>query len=280
MLEAGEELPVRVRLAAAQREDAAGIRSLDLFPPVGAPGKERHWVPLAGLGSMELRPEQSIIWRHNGERFNSIHGFIEAGLLPSSVMGRFRGRLDAHGLRLPPGYRLEFAGEVTERDDAVTQLMAPVGVLVVLMVAALVLSLRSFRLAGVVVIVGVLAVGMGLLSVWIGRFPLGFMTIIGAMGLFGVAINDSIVVMAALREDERCLAGDVGRVVAVVSRSTRHVLATSFTTAAGFTPLVLAGGGMWPPPAIAIAGGVLGATVLALLFVPSAFLLLMYRGKG
>ena len=60
----------------------------------------------------------------------------------------------------------------------------------------------------------------------------------------------------------------------VVVRSTRHILSTTLTTVAGFTPLLLQEGGMWPPLAIAIAGGVVGATLLALTFVPGCFLLL------
>ncbi len=64
---------------------------------------------------------------------------------------------------------------------------------------------------------------------------------------------------------------------AVVLRSTRHVIATTVTTIAGFTPLLLGGGGFWPPLAVAIAGGVAGATLLALYFVPSAYILLVPR---
>ena len=59
--------------------------------------------------------------------------------------------------------------------------------------------------------------------------------------------------------------------------NSRHVLATTITTVAGFMPLLVAGGGFWPPLAIAIAGGVFGATLLALYFVPAAYLLLMGR---
>jgi multidrug efflux pump subunit AcrB len=47
---------------------------------------------------------------------------------------------------------------------------------------------------------------------------------------------------------------------------------------AGFAPLVIAGGEFWPPMAIAISGGVAGATILALYFVPSMYLLLMCKG--
>jgi multidrug efflux pump subunit AcrB len=42
---------------------------------------------------------------------------------------------------------------------------------------------------------------------------------------------------------------------------------------AGFIPLILGGGGFWPPLAVVIAGGVGGATILALYFIPPAYLL-------
>lgn len=61
--------------------------------------------------------------------------------------------------------------------------------------------------------------------------------------------------------------------VDVIVRSTRHVLTTTITTVSGFIPLLLDGGELWPPLAICIAGGVGGATFLALFFVPCAYLI-------
>ena len=160
-----------------------------------------------------------------------------------------------------------------ERNEAVGQLSASLGVLVVLMAATLVLSFGSFRLAAIVAVVAGLSAGLGLGSLWLFGYPFGFMAIIGTMGLVGIAINDSIVVLAALRDDERARSGDPRAVRDVVVHSSRHVLATTFTTIAGFLPLIVAGGGFWPPLAITIAGGVAGATLLALVFVPSSYLL-------
>ena len=73
------------------------------------------------------------------------------------------------------------------------------------------------------------------------------------MGLVGVAVNDSIVVLAALRENQQVRAGDREAVVQVVTHCTRHVISTSLTTVAGFLPLILAGGSFWPPLAVSIA---------------------------
>ena len=76
--------------------------------------------------------------------------------------------------------------------------MANVSILAIGMVASLVFALGSFRLAGLIGIVAVLSVGLGLGSLWLFGFPFGFMAIIGTMGLIGIAINDSIVVVSAL----------------------------------------------------------------------------------
>jgi predicted RND superfamily exporter protein len=155
-----------------------------------------------------------------------------------------------------------------------------VGVLLVLMVATLVLSFGSFRLAGLIVAVACLAVGLGLGGLWLFGYPFGFMAIVGTMGLVGVAINDAIVVLAGLRSDRQARRGDPTAMRGVVMRSTRHVVSTSLTTMAGFTPLVLDGGGFWPPLAVTIAGGVSGATLLALYFVPAGYRLLMAPAFG
>ena len=149
--------------------------------------------------------------------------------------------------------------------------MANVGILLVLMVATLVLSFASFRMASIIGFVGAMSIGLGMGALWIFGYPFGFMAIVGIMGLIGIAINDSIVVLTALREDDDAARGDEQAILRITLRETRHVLATTFTTIGGFLPLMMAGGGFWPPMAIAIAGGVVGCTLLALIFVPSTF---------
>jgi len=181
---------------------------------------------------------------------------------------------------LPAGYEMELGGESAERNEAVGNLSGSLGVLMVVMVATLVLSFGSFRLAGIIGVVGALSGGLGLGSLWLFGYPFGFMAIIGTMGLVGVAINDSIVVLAAIRDDAYSQAGDSDAVRDVVLRSSRHVLATTFTTIAGFIPLIIEGGGFWPPLAVTIAGGVGGATLLALVFVPSSYLLVNRMSQG
>lgn len=93
----------------------------------------------------------------------------------------------------------------------------------------------------------------------------------------GVAINGAIVVLAAIRAVPAAGAAVPQAVTEAVRASTRHVVATSLTTAGGFLPLLLfTGGDFWPPLALDLAGGVLLSAPLALVFTPAAYCL-MYR---
>ena len=277
ILEETEELPVRIRVPHDRRGSLDNIASLQLISSKKTPDGQAQYVPLTAIADVRMSYEIAAISHFNGERMNEVQAYIKAGVLPAKVLADFQKRLQQAGYELPPGYRLEWGGEASKRDDAVGNLMANVGVLMVLMVATLVLSFSSFRVAGLVGAVGILSIGLGLGMLWLFGFPFGFMAIVGSMGLAGVAINDAIVVLAELRANPRASKGDRVVVRDVVLRSTRHVVATSLTTVAGFIPLVLAGGGFWPPLAITIAGGVGGATLLALYFIPSAYILVMCR---
>ena len=268
ILEDTEELPVRVRLSNQTRGNLDAITSLDLLSSSG------QQVPLASVASVTLQPATSSIARREGQRVNNILGFITAGALPDNVLTQFQKRLQDLSFTLPPGYRIEYGGEADARGDAVGNLLSTVGVLMILMVATLVLSFNSFALAGLLGVVAIAAVGLAALSLWLFNSVFGFTAILGTLGLIGVAINDSIVVLAALREDPLASRGHRQATVKVILQATRHVIATTITTMISFVPLILDPSGFWPPLAIAVAGGLGGATLLALYFIPSAHLLI------
>ncbi|MGD1949379.1 MAG: efflux RND transporter permease subunit [Leptolyngbyaceae cyanobacterium] len=268
ILEDTEDIPVRVQLPEQERGDLASITSVDLLSTSGTT------VPFSAVASVNLRPELSTIAREDGQRVNTVQGFITAGSLPSTVLAEFQQALKNQGFELPTGYRLSYGGEADARGSAVGNLLSTVGVLVVLMTATLVLSFNSFALAGLLAVVAIAAVGLAAMALWLFNSLFGFTAILGTLGLIGLAINDSIVILAALRDDPLARKGDAAATRQVVIKSTRHVVATTVTTIIGFTPLLLDSTGFWPPLAIAIAGGLGGATLLALYFIPSAYLLI------
>ncbi|MCC7411917.1 MAG: efflux RND transporter permease subunit [Gammaproteobacteria bacterium] len=268
VIEDTEELPVRVRFGDAERSNPDRIAGLSLATGSG-------WVPAAALGALELRPGIASITRRNGLRVNTVEAWTRQGALPIEIGRAVSARLAATGFELPAGYRMEPAGDSEEQQRALRQLATWLPVLITLMLATVVLSFRSFALAALIGLVAVLSLGHGLLSLWLGGFALGFNPIIGSAGLVGVAINGTIVVLAAIRADPLARVGRRDAVAAATLRSSRHIIATTLTTVAGFVPLIaFSSGDFWPPLAVIIAGGVGLSIILSLVLTPAVYVLL------
>ncbi|MEM7760760.1 MAG: efflux RND transporter permease subunit, partial [Cyanobacteria bacterium P01_A01_bin.40] len=241
ILESTENLPVRVRVSNTERTDLSKIASLDL-----SSAETGNSSALSALGEFKLVPELANIVRLNEQRVNIVQGHITVGVLPPKVFSQFQEQLKAQNFQLPPGYRYEFGGEQEESSEAEGNLLLSVPLLLVGMVSALVLSLNSFRQAGIVAVVAIGCVGMALFSLLVSGSPLGFMAILGIMGLIGIAINDTVIVLSALNENPESKRGDKpGGIAAqrqaiqkVVIKATRHVVTTTVTTVAGFIPLL------------------------------------------
>ncbi|MEO1670881.1 MAG: efflux RND transporter permease subunit, partial [Cyanobacteria bacterium J06631_2] len=276
ILEATENLPVRVRVSNAQRADLSQIASLNLS---GSGDDNGGFRSTSSLGEFSLRPQLSTIARRQEQRVNTVQGYIAAGVLPSVIQAKFESSLEAKGFELPPGYRYEWGGEISESSEAQGNLGLYAPLLLVVMMSALVLSLGSFRQAGIVAGVAVGCIGTALFSLKVTDSPLGFMAIVGTMGLVGIAINDTIVVLSALNEHPQARQGDRSAVEQVVVKATRHVVTTTVTTIAGFIPLLISGGVFWQPLAIAITGGISGSSILALYFVPAVYLTIKSRDR-
>lgn len=270
MIEDLEELPVRVRTVDDRRSDLSAIASTNLVR-----NGENHWIRLDALGEFSLRPELTGTTRYGGVRTNIIKGFTTVDALPINVAQRVMTSLEKEGFDLPPGYRIELGGTVEQEMDVRGDLMAPLPMLIVLMVAILILTFRSVLLAMVLGTIAIMSVGMAIFSTWFIDFPISFNTFMGTFGLIGIALNDSIVVVAAIRANPRAAAGEIDGIVEAIVDTTRHVISTTLTTIGGFLPLiVIVGGDFWPSMSIVLAGGIAGATVMALVFIPACYRLL------
>ena len=280
LLEGTEELPVRVRLGEDIRGDLSRIATLPILP-AGAAARSTQGalpqVPLSALATLTLVPSETAISRRNGDRVNTVQAFVAPGVLAQAAQAQAEAALAQAGFVLPPGVTLEIGGDADERSQTVANLMASIGLIVTLSVATVVLSFNSFRLSAITFAVAGLSAGLSILALAIFDHPFGITAVIGVIGSIGVSVNAAIIVLSALQEDPRAAAGDRAAMTEVVMGSTRHILSTTLTTVGGFLPLILAGGGFWPPFAMAVAGGVALSTVLAFAFTPQMFALVHRR---
>lgn len=275
VLEGTEELPVRIISSGDRRFSLSGLQSKTIGSSPGDTG-----TPLAALGEMELTPTTSIITRRDGLRMNQILAYLDPYTLPAPSLEKFQERLAASNFTLPPGYDMLIGGEAENSGEAVGNLAA-VGIpLLLVMAGAIMLVFNSFRMMLLIVVTGLLSVFFAFFGVWLFNLPFGFNAIVGSLGLFGIAINGTIVVLSLLRASPAAMADDVIAQREVVMDATRHIVATTLTTMGGFVPILLSGDAFWMPLAAGIAGGVGGSALLALYFTPAVFRLSTMRMFG
>lgn len=265
IVEQTEEIPIKVRIGNEQRGDLIGLAALPLATQGHDPNNP--WLPVAALGDFNLQPAISGITRKDGERVNRVQGYLMQGVPPVDVSNQIRAALD--GYPLPDGYRIKMAGDADKQQEAIGQLATYAPVLVVMMITALILTFKSVRFAAVIGSVMILSVGLGMFSLWLSGHAIGFNPVLGCAGLIGVAINGSIVVIAAINANPKALAGDTEEIIAETMSCSRHILSTTFTTVGGLIPLLLfTSGSFWPPLAVVLAGGVGFSILLSLLYTP------------
>lgn len=280
MVEGAEELPIRVRLGDASRSDLQAIRDLPILLP-NAAGRSAQglWpaMPLSAISTIRLEPSASTITRRNGERANTVQGFILRGVLPEEALMEVQAALDEAGFALPAGYRMELGGDSDARASTLGDLLASLGLIITLTIAAIALTFNAFRLTAIALVVCGLSAGLSMLALAIFQYPFGINAIIGVIGSIGVSVNAAIIILTGLQANEGAMRGDKAAMVDVLMGSSRHIVSTTITTFGGFLPLILAGGGFWPPFAMSVAGGVLLSTVVSFYFTPPMFVLAYAR---
>ncbi len=272
ILEGTEELPVRIIASTERRGSLLDLRSKTIGARPGDAG-----TPISSLAEMELSPETAIITRQNGQRINQILGYLDPYILPAPVNAAFEKRLAEMNYTLPAGYTKRIGGNAENSGNAMGGL-AGVGIpLVLVMALAITLVFNSFRMMALIMTTGFLSIGLAFFGVWLFNLPLGFNAIIGALGLLGISINGSIVVLSMLRASPEALADNVIAQREIIVDASRHIVATTLTTMGGFVPLLVQGDSFWMPFAAAIAGGVAGSALLALYFTPAVFRLMTLK---
>ncbi|WP_300395931.1 efflux RND transporter permease subunit [Henriciella sp.] len=266
ILEGIEEVPVRVIAPPERRSQLADLRAKTIGNGPAGTG-----APIASLGEITLDPQTAVITRLDGRRVNQIYGFTEPYSLPPPVMAKFQAALEESGFEAPPGYDIIIAGEAETRSEALTNLASLAVPLILIMAGAVALVFNSFRMALLILLTGGMSVGLAFGGVWMFNLPMGFNAIVGALGLLGISINSSIVVLSLLQGNEAARRDDVIAQREVVVAATRHIVATTLTTMGGFVPIILTGDVFWLPLATAIAGGVGGSAILALYFTPAVY---------
>lgn len=275
--EEDKTIPIIMRSDESQQQTFETIETLNIYSQ--SSGKS---VPFLQVASIHPEWQYAKLKRKDLIRSVNISSELREGGNAAAILGGLVPWLDEQQANWPEGYVYELGGEDKNSSENMGSVIAylPLSAFIILML--LIIQFNSFRKTAIVlstIPLGIIGVIFGLL---IFNSYFGFMTFLGIISLAGIVINNAIVLLDRIDiELTRYNRAPQDAVVMACLQRFRPILLTTFTTTFGLIPLYLGGGLMWEPMAVAIMVGLLFATMITLVFIPSVYSLLFkvsYKG--
>jgi multidrug efflux pump subunit AcrB len=264
-----EEIDVVVKLEPGSRDSIQDIYNLRI--PTVAGGS----VPFRSVASFEVERGWARINRFDAERSVTVSAEVTEGEASAvEVTAMLRDHYDTFAQEFP-GYRLDFRGEFQEFEEAFENVGRLFLVGLILIYLILGGQFRSYLQPLMILFAIPFAFAGAMLFLLVTGYPFTIMVMYGLVALSGVAINDSIVLIAFVN-DARARGASANRAVLNgAKRRLRPIFLTTVTTIFGLLPMALGIGGkslVWMPLAGTIVWGLGVATFLILLIMPPLYL--------
>lgn len=262
---------VVVRAPLVERRGLGSIGDLTIAVPGG------QSIPLAQVARIVPVMEEPILLRRDRDPTITVRADVVHGVQPPDVTAAIEARLQPIIEQLPAGYVIAIGGSVEESSKA-NQALAPLfPIMIVLMLTAIMLQTRSFRMTGLVFATAPLGVIGAVPALAITGMSFGFNAILGLIGLAGILMRNTLILVDQIEAEVARGLSQRAAVIEATVRRARPVLLTALAAVLAFLPLTLSS--FWGPLAVVLIGGTLVGTVLTLFFLPALCALWFGIGK-
>ncbi|MFZ5764789.1 MAG: efflux RND transporter permease subunit [Thermodesulfobacteriota bacterium] len=265
------ELKIMVRLPEEQRRSIAGIDDLFVFTPSG------REVPLRDVAEISRGRAYTEINRRNGRRVVQVQADVtprsRAGEVLNDLQHTLLPRLEAEY----PGLRYSFEGRQADMRENMATLKTGFFMSMLVVFSMLAIPFRNY----IQPLIVMTAIPFGIIGAIYGHLLLGYslsiMSMMGIVALSGVVVNDSLVLI--VRANELKDIGDrqpVHVILEAAIQRFRPVILTTLTTFGGLAPMIMESSRQARfliPMAISLGFGVLFATLITLVLVPSLYVI-------
>lgn len=233
------------------------------------PTQNNGLVPLLALGRVELRSNPTIINREEGRRTIAVTAGVQEGFNIPEIGAQLEQWADSE-LNLPPGYEWKTGGVNEENNRSVQSIIQAMGLSAVLILITLVLQLGSFRKAVIVMLVIPLALSGVFVVFGITGIPLSFPALIGMLALFGIVVNNSIIIVEKINQNLE-VGFPLDQAISDASaQRLEPIVLTSLTTIIGLVPITLSDP-LWQGLGGAIIAGLTFSGAMMLFFIPVVY---------
>jgi cobalt-zinc-cadmium resistance protein CzcA len=265
VLEGERVFDLFMRLPSGARSNPEDLRRLLIDASDGSR------VPLSAVADVKLANGPFFIYRESGRRYIAIKFGVRGRDLGGAVAAAQE--LVNRNVHLDRGYTIRWDGQFNEMKVAQRKLTVIIPMALIAIFVLLCLAFRGIKDASLVLVnVPFAAIG-GIAALYLAGEDLSISAGIGFLSLFGIAIQNLVILITSIRE----LAGEGA------ARRFRSVLMTALLAALGLAPAAFShaiGSQAQRPLALVIFGGMLSTTLLTLLILPVAFAKVNPRQNG
>jgi multidrug efflux pump subunit AcrB len=258
------------RSSGPERLDPAKLGDLTLTNRDGRP------IPLSQIGHVEVRPEDPILRRRDRVPTITVECDIDERLQPPQVSMAVEQALQPVIAELPNGYRIELGGNIEESGKANSALAPIFPVMILLILLVLVIQTRSLSGMAMVALTGPLGLIGTVPALLIFGQPFGFNAILGVIGLAGILMRNTLILIGQIHENQREGLDPYHAVIEATVQRARPVILTALAAVLAFAELTSSV--FWGSMAYVLVGGTAVGTFIILFFLPALYSI-WYRVK-
>lgn len=266
MVEGNYTVDVAVQYPSALRASSEAIGAITIPAASGAR------IPLAQLADIRLEAGPIQVNRERAQRLVIVQANVRG-----RDLGGFAQEVQdtlAAKLTLQSGTFLAYGGEFENQARAMARLKVVVPISIALITLLLYLSLRSWKLAGLVLLNLPFAAVGGVLALWLRDLHLSVSASIGFIALFGVAVLNGLVLLTTVQRERQAGRSPADAASHGSRERLRAVLVTALVASVGFIPVAIShgtGAEVQRPLATVVIGGLITSTMLTLLVLPAVY---------
>ena len=252
-------IDIDLRLAAADRNNLATLKNLPIY--LGTAG----YVPLEQIAKISYDAEYGLISRRNLKPTITVQANILSGTANDATQRAFDATADLRK-DLPLGYSIEPGGDLEQSNKSTGHLAAMLPLVFLVIMTLLMLQLNDIK----AMILTLLTAPLGLIGVIFAMVilskPIGFVAELGVVALSGMIIRNSVILIDQIQQHLSAGENLHDAIIDSAILRFRPIMLTAAAAILGMLPLMSSV--FWSPMAVAIAGGLLIATILTLLVLP------------
>ncbi len=242
---------------------------LELLSSLSMPTANGGSITLSQVATMEYGFEDGIIWHRNRLPTVTVRADISDGMQPLDVVHQILPTLDGIRAELPNGYLLETGGTVEDSARGQNSIKAGMPLFLVVVATLLMLQLRSFSRAAMVLVTAPLGIIGATLFLLLFRAPFGFVALLGTIALAGMIMRNSVILIDQIQQDIDAGHDRWHSIIDATVRRFRPIVLTALAAVLAMIPLSRSA--FYGSMAISIMGGLIVGTVLTLVFLPALY---------